>query len=173
MRTLFAVLGLTCAFAIAESGTTEPLKVYGKTSGDGTPFWEHKGMKSSPATPGSAAGRLQVKVKNGDIVRFANVTGKHGVLFENGGPELEAGVWSVAEGSGKLEKPSEIDKPFDPEKVRWTRPKGMEKIIDIKIAKLKPGADNGILFGCNPHSLDEGEKREMLGVIVLDEGKDK
>ena len=42
-------------------------------------------------------------------------------------------------------------------------------VLTIKVKNLKKGAENGILFGCNPHShSDNGEEVEMLGVIVLD-----
>ena len=48
------------------------------------------------------------------------------------------------------------------------------KLIEIKIVNLKAGANNGILFACNPHSaMGDATSTTMLGVIVLDETKDK
>jgi hypothetical protein len=138
------------------------------TQQDGAYWWQFENMKSPLAAVGNPAGRMQIKVKNGDVVRFENKIGKHGALFENAVSELKSGTWEVVPNSGKLLEVEDLEKPFDRAVARSTERK-VGLVIEIKITNLKPGLKNGILFACNPHSLYGGEKREMLGVVVLDE----
>jgi hypothetical protein len=157
----------------AVPATADTVEVVGQS---GPNAWAAQGKTSGKAAVGKPDGRLQVKVKNGDIVRFRVESGTHGVLFERAKAEMDNGVWEVVSGSGDL-----MDLPggagfdrFDRKNARTTDKKGAgSKLIEIKIKKLKADAANGILFGCNPHSAQgEPTSATMLGVIVLvDTGK--
>jgi len=169
--TCVAILGVS-ALAIAEDRD-----VVGKSGGTGGHRWEFDGKASGKAAVGKPDGRLQVKVKNGDVVRFKVEGGTHGVLFEKAKSEQEGGVWEIVKDSGALkELPSDagFDR-FDRKNAQTTDAKGPgNKLIEIKIKNLKAGAANGILFACNPHSaFGDPDSTMMLGVIVLDEEKKK
>lgn len=150
-------------------------EVVGKSGGSLGHRWEFDGQSSGKAAVGKPAGRLQVKVKNGDVVQFKVDAGNHGVLFERAKIEQDSGVWEIVKGSGSL-KALPAGAGFD----RFDRPNAQTteatgagtKLIEIKILALRPGVDNGILFACNPHSaMGDPLATTMLGVIVLDESK--
>jgi hypothetical protein len=63
----------------------------GKSGGAGH-RWEFQDMASGKAEVGKPEGRLQIKVKVGEIIRFRVESGKHGVLFEKAKSELESGI---------------------------------------------------------------------------------
>lgn len=152
-------------------------EVVGKSGGGKGDRWEFQGMASTKAAVGKPDNRLKVSVKNGDVVQFKVESGKHGVLFERAKDEQDNGVWEVVTGSGELKElpaGAGFDR-FDRKAARTTDPKGAGgKLIEIKIKALKPGAENGILFACNPHSAQgDPTMATMLGVIVFAEEKDK
>jgi hypothetical protein len=171
---------VTCVvtmFGVTAIAVAADHEIVAKSGGAAGHRWEFAGKASGKAAVGKAENRLQVKVKNGDVVRFNVDSGTHGVLFEKAKTEQEGGVWEVVKDSGTLkELPASagFDR-FDRRVARTTDATGAgTKLIEIKIKNLKAGADNGILFACNPHSAQgDPSSATMLGVIVLDESKDK
>jgi plastocyanin len=117
---------------------------------------------------GDPAGRLTVKVKNGETVKFTVTENTHGVIFENAVAEQAAGVWKVTAGPQMLK---EITLPpyYIAAQARGTdRVSG--DILTIKVEGLQSG--HPILFGCNPHSKPTMNVNvPMLGAIVLDDGE--
>lgn len=168
MRFAFSVIVAGCAILFGSAEVVRAQNIH-EVIGTADNKWKWKG-KESPvgATVGKPDGRLEVKVKNGDIVVFKITGGRHGVLFEAGAVEQANGVWEVV-GNGKLMPADKLGKAYDPKKAVTTEPAGAGQIVlTIRIKNLKKGANNGILFGCNPHSIsDDGMDVEMLGVIVL------
>lgn len=152
-------------------------EVIGKSGGTLGHRWEYDGKASGKAAVGKPDDRLQVKVKNGDIVQFKIESGTHGVLFEQAKTEMDSGVWEVVVDSGTLKElpPGGGFNRFDRKVAQTTDAKGPgSSLIKIKIKDLKAGAAKGILFGCNPHSaLGDPTSTTMLGVIVLDESDTK
>ena len=171
---LAVLLALVLGTGIA--AWAETIEAVGKSGGDDGHRWESQGRKSpKKAAVGKPDGRLEVKVKNGDVISFKVDSGKHGVLFEKAAKEMTEGVWEIVKGSGELKElpaTSPFDR-FDRKTARTTDPQGMgSKLIEIKIKNLKPGTGNGILFACNPHSsMGDATMTSMLGVIVLAEEK--
>ncbi len=160
---VLCVLGLLPSVALAATH-----EVVGKSQG-GKTWWEYKGMKSTPGDAGKPEGRLKVPVLIGDIVLFKVASGKHGVIFENAVPEMKSKVWEITAGADKL-----TEKRFKglTDNALGTKPQAKGDILSIKVNDLKAGEKNGILFGCNPHSVGGG-KVDMLGVIVLTARKRK
>lgn len=112
-------------------------------------------MASEKTAVGMPEGRLQVRA--GEIVRFRVESGnyEHGVLFEKAKSELEARVWEAVKDSEELKTVPDSFTAFDRNNVQTTDPKGPgSMLIEIKINKLNAGAENGILFACNPPSLE-------------------
>jgi len=140
--------------------------------------WDYLTMSSPPtAEIGDPANRLVVKVKSGDSVLFRVDGGKHGVIFEHANSEMKNKVWEVVTDSGKLSDLPDTVNNFYRKDAQTSEQKDADnKLIEIRIKGLKAGAQNGILFACNPHSTDKDpqkKKQPMLGVIVLDEGEKK
>ena len=140
------------------------------------PVWEANGMTSGPADAGDPAGRLTVKVKLNDTVRFQVEGGLHGVIFENAKAEQDK-VWKVVPNSGALQELDDVDNTipayFDRQKALTTAKKQTGELIEIEIVALKPG--DTILFACAQHSRGggaTGKQIHMLGAIALEDGKD-
>jgi len=117
------------------------------------------------ATIGSATGRMEVQVNNGDVVEFAVTSGNHHAIFENAKSELANGIWEVVLGSGELvDLPSGQFPHYDHADAQNTK-SGTGPLIQIRIKNLASG--KGILFGCNPHSeSSDGHNVRMLGVLI-------
>jgi hypothetical protein len=160
---------LSAVFWATATVRAETVEVIGKSGGGKPQRWEDKDGNASPAqaTIGKAAGRLQIKVNNGDVVRFKVASGKHGVILENAKSEMDDGVWEIVTGSGTITEIPAAWKNFDAKNARTTEPMGAgTTLLEIKIKDLKP--DGSILFACNPHSTGKDPKKQpMLGVIVL------
>lgn len=172
-----SILCVTAIFGVSAIAVAEDREVIGKSGGAGGHRWEFDGKASGKAAVGKADNRLQVKVKNGDVVRFKVDGGTHGILFEKAKTEQDGKVWEVVKDSGTLKAlpaGAGFDR-FDRKDAQTTDATGAgTKLIEIKIVNLKAGANNGILFACNPHSaMGDATSTTMLGVIVLDETKDK
>jgi hypothetical protein len=169
------VVVLGVASAPREKATAKQHIVIGQK---GPNRWDYL-SQSSPAEAevNKPAGRLVAKVKPGDTVLFRVEGGTHGVLFEHAKSEMAGKVWEIVPDSGTLSELPENIKNFDREDARTSEKKGPDNnLIEIRIKELKPGADKGILFACNPHSVIKDPnktKQPMLGVIVLDEGAEK
>jgi len=158
----FALLGTVAAETHVVVGTKGHRWRYEKTGAQST----EEGDKASPGKP---AGRsLVIKVKNGDNVSFKVETGGfHSVILENARKELKEGIWKVVD--GELAGDEKRLKKFGPD-AQKTKHAEKGDLIQIEILNLKKGVENGILFGCDPHSVfvKDGKLR-MLGVIVLAE----
>jgi len=148
--------------------------VDGKNPTTGGHVWECNGVQSTPAKVGDAKRDLSIKVKNNDIVCFVVSSGQHAVILENATVEKDK-VWEVVASSGTVD----TELPMTPLYAAFDRTKARRsaqntgKLVQIRIKSLAPGM--AILFACDPHSrggTPVGENREMLGAIVLDEGKD-
>ena len=170
------VIGLAClspvCLAALAAEDKAPVDVLAKSGGADGHRWESQGRKSPPmAAVGNPADRLEVKVKNGDVISFKVESGKHGVLFEKAKKEQDDGVWVIVKDSGELKELPKVPAfdRFDRKNARTTDAlTAGKKLIEIRIKNLKGGAANGILFACNPHSAQgEAAKTSMLGVIVL------
>jgi hypothetical protein len=166
---LFVFCAVSLGVLTAVKGA-DPIEVIGKSAGQHH-HWVWSGEESPDAPVGKPDGRLQIKVKNGDIVRFVVESGSHGVLFEKAKTEVDAGVWEVVQDTGELKElpPAPGFDRFDRVVARTTARLGSgETLIDIKIKDLKAGPENGILIGCNPHStLGTEDKAMMVAVLVL------
>lgn len=143
--------------------------VIGKSGAPGGNRWEDRSGNKSPATAtiGKPDGRLVIRVKNGDVVRFS-VDGPvaHAVIFEQAQAEMKAGTWTIVPNSGSLDELPADFKNFDRVNARKTPKKSGNNLtlIEISIQNLKSG-DN-ILFACDPHSTGaDPAKQPMLGTI--------
>jgi hypothetical protein len=172
MRLEYAAFVIACSVLLSSAGLAREQKNH-EVVGTSDNTWKGQGKESpDKASVGKPDGRLTIKVKNGDTVVFKVEGGRHGVIFENGAVEMGNGVWEVVseEDKKKLQPAKTLGKAYDAKKALATAPAGKSTdLLTIKIKNLKKGAENGILFGCNPHSKSEdGKDVEMLGVIVLD-----
>ena len=141
----------------------------------GTPFlaWEWNGERSPRQgnfNDATLAGRLVVKVRNGDAVTFSGST-NHGVVFEQAVSELDAGVWSVVKPADPfVELGTGFGTFYDAKNARRTRDAVNGTYVKIQIDQLLPGLDNAIRFTCRVHSKSgNAVSLPMLGALVLDE----
>src|SRR5438067_529248 len=99
---LTAALISVCGIPASEG----PKATDGKThlvKGTGDNEWVYNGAASNPAKVGDPAMRLEVKVKNGDLVHFEVTGNKHGVILENGKTQLKDGIIEVVKNPGELD----------------------------------------------------------------------
>lgn len=123
MRIALALLTVGTQIAIALSPglvCAETIEVIGK---GGPNRWEDQQGHASPsrAMVGNPDRRLQIRVRNGDIVHFRVDGGRHGVIFEKAQSEIAAGVWKVVEGSGELSELASDFRNFDRADARLER----------------------------------------------------
>ena len=138
---MIVTAGALASLAMADSLLAREIEIVG-VSEDGPKWTWMKQATPDEAEVGNPKGRLRVKVKNGDVVRFVLKDSGHDVLFENAVPEMKAGVWEVVKGSGELLVVDGLPDFFNADNCRATD-KGEGKLIEIRIKKLAPGDKSG------------------------------